>query len=214
MLCIVCSDWLVAIPESALLGVVIPAKPYFMEAFMSANYPPFAVFPDLHCILRTPSGAEYRGKLRQHPSTEADGEVWYEGYMRAEHKDHVTADTTLRDRFNRDGLRPAYFHPDSNVEPLRIKLNRIPLAKRTDRNADTLVGEVWTHEGLWTVVSSPSDSDKLHLAGNVVPSRHELAFDGSRIKQYQPQGAAAEAVVDEVPPARKGRAGKPASRPA
>ena len=116
-----------------------------MEAFMSANYPPFAVFPDLNCILRTPSGAEYRGKLRQHPSTEAAGEFWYEGYLRAEHKDNVTADTTLKDRFNRDGLRPEYFHADSNVEPLRVKLNRIPGAKRTDKNADTLVGEVWTH---------------------------------------------------------------------
>ena len=182
---------------------------------MSANYPPFAVFPDLNCILRTPSGAEYRGKLRQHPSTEAAGEFWYEGYLRAEHKDNVTADTTLKDRFNRDGLRPEYFHADSKVEPLRVKLNRIPGAKRTDKNADTLVGEVWTHEGLWTVVSSPSDSEKLHLAGNIVPSRHELAFGGSRIKQYQPVSAAAvEPVVEAAPPARKARTGKPAAHPA
>lgn len=183
---------------------------------MTANYPPLAVFPDLNCILRTPSGAEYRGKLRQHPSTEVDGEHWYEGYLRAEHKDHVTADTTLKDRFNRDGLRPEYFHADSNVEPLRVKLNRIPTAKRTDKNADTLVGEVWNHEGLWTVVASPSVSESLHLAGNVVPSRHELAYGGSRIKQYQPQAAAAgsEVVEDAPPAARKGRAGKPASRPA
>lgn len=181
---------------------------------MTANYPPFAVFPDLNCILRTPSGSAYRGKLRQHPSTETDGEHWYEGYLRAEDKADITADTTLKDRFNRDGLRPEYFHADSSVEPLRIKLNRIPRAKRTDKNADTLVGEVWNHEGLWTVVASPSASESLHMAGNVVPSRHELAFDGSRIKQYQAQGAAAEPVVEEAPQPRKGRAGKLASRPA
>lgn len=175
---------------------------------MTQSYPPFVVFPDLNCILRTPSGTEYRGKLRQHPSTEADGEHWYEGYLRAEQKDAVTADTTLKDRFSREGLRPAYFHPDSNVEPLRLKLNRVPTARRTEKNADTLVGEVWNHEGLWTVVSSPSESDKLHLAGNVVPSRHEMTFDGSRIKQYGAQAAAEpEAIPQPAPKAKAGRAG-------
>ena len=79
---------------------------------MTQPFPPFAVFPDLNCILRTPSGTEYRGKLRQHPSTETEDEHWYEGFLRAQLKDHVTADTTLKDRFTRDGLRPAYFHPE------------------------------------------------------------------------------------------------------
>lgn len=178
---------------------------------MSQAYPPFVVFPDLNCILRTPSGTEYRGKLRQHPSTEVDGEHWYEGYLRAQAKDAVTADTTLGDRFNKDGLRPAYFHPDSNVEPLRLKLNRIPQGKRTEKNAATLVGEVWNHEGLWTVVSSPSDSDKLHLAGNIVPSRHELGFDASRIKQFAPQQATAVPEVEE--PARKAKPARATARP-
>ena len=176
---------------------------------MTQNYPPFAVFPDLKCIFRTPSGHEYRGKLRQHPSADADGEFWYEGYLRAEHKDAVTADTTLRDRFNKDGLRPAYFHADSTVEPLRLKLNRVPKARRTDKNADTLIGEVWTHEGLWTVIASPSDSDKLHAAGNVVPSRHEVAFAGSRIKQYQPQPADAGTADKGSGKGRGGRAARP-----
>ena len=72
--------------------------------------------------IRLPSGTEYRGKLRQHPSTDVDGEHWYEGYIRAEMKDHVTADTTLRDRFNKDSARPSYFHPQSKIEPVRIKL--------------------------------------------------------------------------------------------
>lgn len=178
---------------------------------MTQTYPPFAVFPDLNFILRLPTGAEYRGKLRQHPSTEADGEHWYEGYLKADKKDDVTADTTLRDQFNRNGLRPAYFHAESNVEPLRIKLNRIPAAKRTDKNAETLVGEVWTHEGLWTVISSPSQSEKLHLAGNVTPSRHEMAYASSRIGQY----AAATSHIDEpqAQPAPKARGGRAGARP-
>jgi hypothetical protein len=186
---------------------------------MTQNYPPFAVFPDLNCILRLPSGTEYRGKLRQHPSTEAEGEHWYEGYLRAQRKDAVTADTTLADRFNKDGLRPSYFHPESNVEPLRLKLNRIPTAKRTDKNADTLVGEIWNHEGLWTVVSSPSGSDKLHLAGNVMPSRHELAYNDSRIKQYlEPDGGVASAPETNTegeaqPPARRAKPARATARP-
>lgn len=181
---------------------------------MSQSYPPFAVFPDLNCVLRLPSGTEYRGKLRQHPSNDVDGEVWYEGYLRGEHKDHITADTNLKDRFNRDGLRPAYFHPQSNAEPLRVKLNRIPKAKRTEKSADTLIGEVWNHEGLWTIMSSPSVSPALHMAGTVVPSKQEVAFEGSAIKQYQPEPAAVEQVESKAAPApRKGKAGGYNARP-
>ena len=181
---------------------------------MTANYPPFAVFPDLNFILRLPSGAAYRGKLRQHDSLQVDGEHWYEGYLRADDKADITADTTLKDRFNRDGLRPEYFHADSTVEPLRVKLNRLPVGKRIEKNAQTLVGEVWNHQGLWTVVASPSASGNLHLAGNVVPSRHEQGFDSSRIKHYQPQANEQEAVAVETPTARKPKASKPVSRPA
>lgn len=181
---------------------------------MSQNYPPFAVFPDLNCVVRLPSGVEYRGKLRQHASSEGRNEVWYEGYIRAEHKDHVTADTTLKDRFNRDGVRPSHFHPQSNVEPLRIKLNRIPAAKRTEKNAGTLVGELWNHEGLWTVVASPSDSPSLHLAGNVVPSRQELGYKASRIRQFQEQAAEddapAPAPVVQPRPRARGAYSRPA----
>jgi hypothetical protein len=178
---------------------------------MSQNYPPFAVFPDLNCAIRLPSGVEYRGKLRQHPSNEVDGEHWYEGYIRAEHKDHVTADTTLKDRFNRDGLRPAHFHAQSTVEPLRVKLNRIPAGKRTEKNAETLIGEMWNHEGLWTIVASPSESPSLHMAGSVVPSRHELAFEGSAIKRYQPEPPANENRVQATQPRAKvkGNAARP-----
>lgn len=180
------------VPDPMLCSSHYANNPFEKEHFMTAKFPPFAVFPDLNCIVRLPSGIEYRGKLRQHPSNEVDDEHWYEGYIRAELKDHVTADTTLKDRFNRDGQRPAYFHPQSIAEPLRIKLNRIPVAKRTEKNAETLIGEIWTHEGLWTVVSSLSDSPALHLAGTIVPSRHELAHPESRIRQYQAETPAAE----------------------
>lgn len=157
---------------------------------MTSSYPAFAMFPDLNAVIRTPSGVEYRGAFRQHPSTKEDGEHWYEGYLVASHKDHITADTNLHNRFNKDSARPAYFHADSTAEPLRLKLNRIPKEQRNDKNGHVLIGELWTHEGLWTVIASPSKSDKLHLAGNVVPSRHEMNFDGSQIRQYQGQGSA------------------------
>lgn len=179
---------------------------------MDNQYPPFAVFPDLNCIVRLPSGTTLRGKLRQHPSTKEPGEHWYEGFVRADDKDAILAGTNLRDRFNRDGLRPDYFHPQSTVEPLRIKLNRIPKEQRTDKNADTLLSELWTPEGLWTIVSSPSDSSALLIAGSVVPSKHELAFDGSKIKQYQPEP---QAKADPVPAAAaRGSKGRPVARPA
>lgn len=124
-------------------------------------------------------------------------------------------DTNLKDRFNRDGLRPAYFHPQSNAEPLRVKLNRIPKAKRTEKSADTLIGEVWNHEGLWTIVSSTSESPALHMAGTVVPSRQEVAFDGSAIRQYQPEPPATglQEAQQAAPAPRKGKAGA-AARPA
>ncbi len=156
---------------------------------MSNSYPAFAMFPDLNAVVRTPSGVEYRGAFRQHPSTKEEQEHWYEGYLTAIHKDHITADTNLHNRFNKDSARPAYFHPDSKTEPLRLKLNRLPKQQRTDKNEHTLIGEIWTHEGLWTVIASPSKSHKLHLAGDVVPSRHEMDFDGSKIRQHQGQGS-------------------------
>lgn len=181
---------------------------------MTQSYPPIAVFPDLNCILRLPTGAEYRGKLRQHPANDANGEHWYEGYLRAQAKDHVTADTTLKDRFTKDGARPGYFPAASNVEPLRLKLNRLPQAKRNDKNADTLVGELWTNEGLWTVVASPSASPSLHLAGNIVPSKHEMTHDGSRIRQYGAAPEAASATSPAAVPAKSKPARAAAPRPA
>lgn len=154
---------------------------------MVNTYPAFAMFPDLNVVIRTPSGIEYRGKFRQHPSTKEEGEHWYEGYVKAISKDDITADTNVADRFNKHSEHPDYFDSASRAEPLRVKLNRIPKDQRSDKNADTLIGELWNHQGLWTVIASPSKSDKLHLAGNVVPSRQELGFEGSAIARYQEQ---------------------------
>jgi len=126
------------------------------------------------------------------PPAREEGEHWYEGYLAASHKDHVLADTNLVNAFKRDGTRPDHFDPKSTVEPLRLKLNRIPPAQRTERNAGTLIGEIWTHEGLWTVMANPSESPRLHLAGSVVPSRAELGFEGSRIRQYDARAGEAQ----------------------
>ena len=179
---------------------------------MDSKYPPFAVFPDLNCIIRLPTGTTLRGKLRQHPSTKEPGEHWHEGWVRADDKDAILAGTNLRDKFNRDGLRPEYFHAQSTVEPLRVKHNRIPKEQRTEKNADTLLSELWTPEGLWTIVSSPSDSSALLIAGSVLPSKHELTFEGSRIKQYQPEAKAESETVP--PPAAKPAKARPGARPA
>jgi|GEM_PF-6707402 len=179
---------------------------------MASSYPAFAMFPDLNAVVRAPSGVEYRGAFRQHPSTKEEGEHWYEGYLVASHKDHVTADTNLTHAFKRDGQRPGYFHPESNAEPLRLKLNRIPAEQRGDKNADTLIGELWTHEGLWTVIASPSKSDKLHLSGSVVPSKHEMAFDGSKIRHYQPSNS--NEVVEEQATGQRRAARRGGPRPA
>ena len=175
---------------------------------MVQSYPAFALFPDLNCVIRTPSGVEYRGNFRQHPSTKEEGEHWYEGFVTAGHKDHILADTNLSNRFKRHAERPAYFHPQSNAEPMHLKLNRIPKAQRTEKNEHSLIGEIWTHEGLWTVIASLSQSPKLHLAGNVVPARVEIEHDGSAIARYHVAPAAAE-VVAETKPAPKRAGAKP-----
>ena len=63
----------------------------------------------------------------------------------------------------------------------------VPAEQRTDKNADTLTGELWNDEGLWTVIASSSKSTKLLVAGNFVPSRQEL---DSAIARYQTAPAA------------------------
>ena len=161
----------------------------------SQSQPAFALFPDLKAVIRTGGGCEYRGKFRQHDSTKQAGEWWFEGYVQAQDKDHIHADTVLQDRFNKEGQHPDHFHPQSRAEPVRIKLNRIPVEQRNDKNEQTYMGELWNHEGLWTIICSPSKSDKLIMAGNVVPSRQELDYAGSNISRYQPQADKAGTVT-------------------
>jgi hypothetical protein len=48
------------------------------------------------------------------------------------------------------------------------------------------------------------------MAGTVVPSRQEVAFEGSAIRQYQPEQPEE---VKVAPAVSAGKAGKPAARP-
>lgn len=159
------------------------------------SQPAFALFPDLKTVIRTPDGHEYRGKIRRHDSIKEPEEFWFEGYVQAAHKEQILADTMLSDRFNKEGRHPDYFHPQSRSEPMRIKLNRIPVDRRTDKNENTYMGELWVAQGLWTIICSPSKSDKLLMAGNVVPSTNEMDYAGSTIARYQPKEDAPSVAV-------------------
>jgi hypothetical protein len=217
-------------------GTMVCWRVFFINPFhqelqsmsQEPSLPPFRLFPDLNFRITLLSGQTYRGEMRQHKSTSEDGEFWYEGYAKAVEKEDITADAVLKQEFRRSG-RPDYFHPKSNVEPGRVKLNRIPKQRREKKNAETYVGELWTPEGLWTVVASPSQKDGLLLVGRVVPSKVEMDYKDSLIAKYhaaangngEGDSAVAPAVVAE-PAAREqprvmapaqGRGGKTA-RPA
>ncbi len=152
------------------------------------SQPSFALFPNLQAVIRTPSGEVYRGKVRQHQSHANPDEVWYEAYVEAQDKDHILADTVMRDKFNKEGQHPAHFHPQSRAEPMRIKLNRLPAEQRNEKNDQTFIGELWNHQGLFTIICSPSKSPKLIMAGNVVPARQEVEA-GTHLAKYQPEPA-------------------------
>ena len=125
------------------------------------KYPDVTIFPDLNITIRTPAGREYRGKVLEHPSKHADGETWLQVMsFRALGKDDVHAGALLAQAFRKSG-RPDYFPQASTIEPLAVAFNRIPAAKRTDKNADTMIGELWDTDGLWTLLIKPSKSDKV-----------------------------------------------------
>ena len=90
----------------------------------------------------------------------------------------------LKQQFRKSG-RPAYFPMESKAEPLDVAFNRIPTTKRTDRNADTLIGELWDADGLWTVLIKPSKAERVLYAGSLLPAQAEIAYPGSKIAQYQ-----------------------------
>ncbi len=151
---------------------------------MKQDYPAFALFPDLKGKLRTPWGTEYTLNALLHESQKDVGENWLQVFPTATEKSEITADTVLAQRFKSHAERPDYFDPQSNLEPGVIKLNRIPKDKRNDKNENTYIGEFWTPRGVLTIIASPSKSSALHMAGNVVVAKVELAHQGSDIAKY------------------------------
>ena len=107
---------------------------------------------------------------------------------------HDTA--VLRQRFSRSG-RPDYFPQQSNAEPLRLNLNRIPPGRRTPKNAHTFIGELWDADGLWTVFIKPSQSPKILLSGSILPAKVEIENNpDSKIAQYRRPVAPGELPLD------------------
>ena len=148
--------------------------------------PDVAIFPDLNITVRTPAGRTYRGKVLMHDSQHAAGESWLQIMaLRAVGKDEQLANALLAQNAKKHG-RPAYFAAESTLEPMELAFNRIPAGKRTAKNADTLIGELWDADGLWTLLIKPSKSDSVLFAGSVVPARRETDNNpDSKIAQYQ-----------------------------
>lgn len=147
--------------------------------------PDIAIFPDLNIAIRTPAGRAYRGKVLEHPSQHAQGETWLQvQFLEGASKDDIHQGALLKQHYRKEG-RPTYFPQESRAEPLDVAFNRIPTAKRTDRNADTLIGELWDPDGLWTLLVKPSKTDRVLYAGSAVPAQAEMANPASKISQYQ-----------------------------
>src|ERR1700682_4000835 len=159
-----------------------------MEISMDASQkerPDIAIFPDLNMVIRTPAGREYRGKILEHPSQHAQGEPWLQvQFLDGVGKDDVHGSALLKQQYRKSG-RPDYFPQESRVEPLDVAFNRIPSAKRTEKNADTLIGEMWDADGLWTLLIKPSKAERVLYAGSVLPAQAEIANPASKIAQYQ-----------------------------
>lgn len=173
-----------------------------MNASAQKERPDIAIFPDLNIAIRTPAGREYRGKVLEHPSQHAADETW----LQVQFLDGVTNDdahsAALLKQQHRKSGRPDYFAPESRAEPLDVTFNRIPAAKRTDRNADTLIGELWDADGLWTVLVKPSKAARVLYAGSVLPAAAEIAFQGSRIAHHQRPARPDDESHADVSPAR------------
>jgi len=142
------------------------------------------------------AGREYRGKILEHPSQHADGETWLQvQFLDGVGKDDIHDAALLKQHYRKSG-RPEYFPPESRVEPLAVAFNRIPSAKRTDKNADTLIGELWDSHGLWTLLIKPSKAERVLYAGSVLPAQAEIANPASKIAQYQRAQRPGEAPVE------------------
>jgi hypothetical protein len=192
------------------------------------SLPDITIFPNLNVVIRTPAGREYRGEAREHSSREIDGEKWYQVVrLNPTGKDNQHDNAILRQEFEkaqrkgREHGRPDYFPEGSNAEPLKLNLNRIPFAKRHAKNEATLIGEFWDADGLWTVLASPSKSEKVLYAGSLVPSRAELDYPDSKISQYRQgtrpgqmarEAAAAPDAANEILKTTPAKASDPAPR--
>lgn len=155
-----------------------------MTSATEKKYADVTIFPDLNITIRTPAGRVYKGKVLEHPSQHQDGETWLQvQFLKAQAKDDQHASALLQQQFKKSG-RPDYFPSASTVEPLDIGFNRIPAAKRTARNADVLISDLWDADGLWTLLIRPSKSDKVLYTGSALPSASELAHPDSKIAQH------------------------------
>jgi hypothetical protein len=156
-----------------------------MTTSQAKERPDIAIFPDLNIAIRTPAGRQYRGKVLEHPSQHAEGESWLQiQFLEGAGKADTHEAALLKQQYRKSG-RPDYFPAESKAEPLDVSFNRLPANKRTDRNADTLIGELWDADGLWTVLIKPSKAARVLYAGSVLPSQSEIAYAGSKISQYQ-----------------------------
>jgi hypothetical protein len=175
-----------------------------MAAPTEKALPDITIFPNLNVIIRTPAGREYRGEAIEHDSRDIAGEHWYQVVkLNPVGKDNQHDSALLRQQFDRaqrrgESGRPDYFPERSNAEPLKLNLNRIPLAKRHPRNADTLIGELWDADGLWTVLASPTKSEKVLYAGSLLPAQAEIGNPDSKINQYRQPTKPGEMPVEEV----------------
>ena len=159
--------------------------------------PDITIFPDLNVVMRTPAGREYRGRALEHDSQSVADEKWYQlQNLTAVRKEDQHATAILRQQFSKNG-RPDYFPAQSNAEPLRLNLNRIPPGRRTQKNADTLIGEVWDADGLWTVLVKPSQSERVLFSGSILPAKVEIENNpASKIAQYRRPIAPGELPLD------------------
>lgn len=161
--------------------------------------PDIAIFPDLNVVVRTPAGREYRGKALVHPSQHAEGETWLQVMnLRAGVKEDQLSAALLAQHAAKHG-HPEYFPAESTIEPMKVNFNRIPVGKRNDKNADTLIGELWDADGLWTMLIKPSKSESVLYAGSALPAKCEIEGNPhSKIAQYQRPTAPGEAPVEHV----------------
>src|SRR4051794_17750117 len=114
-----------------------------MTTATEKKYADVTIFPDLNITVRTPAGRVYKGKVLEHPSQHQDGETWLQvQFLKGETKDDLHASALLQQQFKKSG-RPSYFSSASTAEPLDVAFNRIPAGKRTDKNANVLISDLW-----------------------------------------------------------------------